>query len=307
MERLFASFPLGTISFFRKILILGFVGGAIVFLPVGQAVLSTSNSPHHCDGVLRTYHLVRLSLFFLQLPLRAYLLSSLMKIEALADRAAVVASCNALCQSTIWQLNQASGVCIYWCFAFACVFVTCAPHCASEDATESVWLYRWTVVSAFMFVMHMLVSGWWLRGIITEDAFEAAMWKRGAQTVQISAHTKLLRYSPTVRSDYNPTALGIDVSTGEVCIKWYTDDIGCSICMADTYENNENVRLLSCNHHYHASCVDEWLKLKKCCPLCSKDIDQPPSIPVTRMSKPESDLQQIEIGSQLRLRRTHTS
>ncbi|KAK3812314.1 MAG: hypothetical protein J3Q66DRAFT_54912 [Benniella sp.] len=45
----------------------------------------------------------------------------------------------------------------------------------------------------------------------------------------------------------------------------------CAICLCD-YEDLEELRHLPCDHIFHKDCVDEWLKLKRTCPLCKYDI-----------------------------------
>ncbi|KAI1318835.1 hypothetical protein EDD11_005681 [Mortierella claussenii] len=45
----------------------------------------------------------------------------------------------------------------------------------------------------------------------------------------------------------------------------------CPICLCD-YEDLEELRQLPCDHYFHKECVDEWLKLKRTCPLCKCDI-----------------------------------
>ncbi|KAF9121988.1 hypothetical protein BGW39_010123 [Mortierella sp. 14UC] len=45
----------------------------------------------------------------------------------------------------------------------------------------------------------------------------------------------------------------------------------CSICLCE-YEDLDELRHLPCNHYFHQECVDEWLKLKRTCPLCLFDI-----------------------------------
>ncbi|KAF9975631.1 hypothetical protein BGZ73_000645 [Actinomortierella ambigua] len=45
----------------------------------------------------------------------------------------------------------------------------------------------------------------------------------------------------------------------------------CSICLCE-YEDEEELRHMPCNHFFHRECLDEWLKLKRTCPLCKYDI-----------------------------------
>ncbi|KAG0224230.1 hypothetical protein BGW41_005177 [Actinomortierella wolfii] len=45
----------------------------------------------------------------------------------------------------------------------------------------------------------------------------------------------------------------------------------CSICLCE-YEDGEELRHMPCNHFFHRECLDEWLKLKRTCPLCKYDI-----------------------------------
>lgn len=47
----------------------------------------------------------------------------------------------------------------------------------------------------------------------------------------------------------------------------------CAICLCD-YEDLEELRHLPCDHYFHKDCVDEWLKLKRTCPMCKFDISQ---------------------------------
>lgn len=43
----------------------------------------------------------------------------------------------------------------------------------------------------------------------------------------------------------------------------------CRICMQD-YSENDLIMMLPCNelHHFHNSCLREWLKISQACPLC---------------------------------------
>ncbi|XP_028754009.1 E3 ubiquitin ligase BIG BROTHER-related [Neltuma alba] len=46
----------------------------------------------------------------------------------------------------------------------------------------------------------------------------------------------------------------------------------CYICLAE-YEEGDKIRVLPCNHEYHMSCVDKWLKeIHGVCPLCRGNV-----------------------------------
>lgn len=45
----------------------------------------------------------------------------------------------------------------------------------------------------------------------------------------------------------------------------------CAICISD-YNVGDELRVLPCNHTFHTSCVDIWLKQSKACPMCKQDI-----------------------------------
>jgi len=48
----------------------------------------------------------------------------------------------------------------------------------------------------------------------------------------------------------------------------------CLICQ-EKYELNESLRNLPCFHSFHENCIDQWLRKKKTCPVCLKEILHP--------------------------------
>ena len=48
-------------------------------------------------------------------------------------------------------------------------------------------------------------------------------------------------------------------------------DITCPVCLSDLVVGDE-ARRLPCAHHFHKSCVDEWLKVNATCPTCRQTI-----------------------------------
>ncbi|XP_062078971.1 E3 ubiquitin-protein ligase At4g11680 [Humulus lupulus] len=51
------------------------------------------------------------------------------------------------------------------------------------------------------------------------------------------------------------------------------EDPECCICLAK-YKDKEEVRQLPCSHMFHLNCVDQWLKIISCCPLCKQELQR---------------------------------
>ncbi|XP_009995705.1 PREDICTED: E3 ubiquitin-protein ligase RNF38-like [Chaetura pelagica] len=47
----------------------------------------------------------------------------------------------------------------------------------------------------------------------------------------------------------------------------------CVVCMCD-FEARQLLRVLPCNHEFHAKCVDKWLKANPTCPICRADASE---------------------------------
>ncbi|CAI5472289.1 unnamed protein product [Closterium sp. Yama58-4] len=75
-----------------------------------------------------------------------------------------------------------------------------------------------------------------------------------------------------------------DCSSEEVGLLWagtdkervvHGEDAVCCICLGH-YKDGAELRQLPCNHHFHQSCVDTWLRINASCPLCKVDISGRP-------------------------------
>ncbi|XP_044510361.1 E3 ubiquitin-protein ligase At4g11680-like isoform X2 [Mangifera indica] len=51
------------------------------------------------------------------------------------------------------------------------------------------------------------------------------------------------------------------------------EDPECCICLAK-YREKEEVRQLPCSHMFHLRCVDQWLRIISCCPLCKQELER---------------------------------
>ncbi|KAG6735319.1 hypothetical protein POTOM_062120 [Populus tomentosa] len=52
-----------------------------------------------------------------------------------------------------------------------------------------------------------------------------------------------------------------------------SEDLECCICLAK-YKDKEEVRKLPCSHMFHLKCVDQWLRIISCCPLCKQGLER---------------------------------
>ncbi|KAG8658396.1 E3 ubiquitin-protein ligase At4g11680 isoform X2 [Manihot esculenta] len=52
-----------------------------------------------------------------------------------------------------------------------------------------------------------------------------------------------------------------------------SEDPECCICLAK-YKDKEEVRQLPCSHMFHLKCVDHWLRIISCCPLCKQELER---------------------------------
>ncbi|KAL2316627.1 hypothetical protein Fmac_030503 [Flemingia macrophylla] len=87
---------------------------------------------------------------------------------------------------------------------------------------------------------------------------------RGASDDQISQ-------LPSWRHKESRSKLGI-ANDSEGSENMINEDQECCICLAK-YKDKEEVRQLPCSHTFHLKCVDQWLKITSCCPLCKQGLE----------------------------------
>ncbi|OIT29064.1 e3 ubiquitin-protein ligase [Nicotiana attenuata] len=51
------------------------------------------------------------------------------------------------------------------------------------------------------------------------------------------------------------------------------ENVECCICLAK-YGDKEEIRELPCSHIFHLKCVDQWLRIISCCPLCKQELER---------------------------------
>lgn len=56
--------------------------------------------------------------------------------------------------------------------------------------------------------------------------------------------------------------------TKEQCALTKKEEKVCSICLLD-FEYNQEVNLMRCKHFFHRICIENWLRIKRKCPMCN--------------------------------------
>ncbi|KAK6129853.1 hypothetical protein DH2020_036439 [Rehmannia glutinosa] len=55
------------------------------------------------------------------------------------------------------------------------------------------------------------------------------------------------------------------------------DDIKCSVCQEEYVMGDEIGKLVECQHGYHLTCINQWLRMKNWCPICKAAAAPPQS------------------------------
>ncbi|XP_054799126.1 E3 ubiquitin-protein ligase At4g11680-like isoform X2 [Prosopis cineraria] len=72
------------------------------------------------------------------------------------------------------------------------------------------------------------------------------------------------------KQGHNKLEHGHDSEASEGLIN---EDPECCICLTK-YKDREEVRQLPCSHMFHQKCVDQWLRIISCCPLCKQGLQR---------------------------------
>ena len=68
------------------------------------------------------------------------------------------------------------------------------------------------------------------------------------------------------------------------------EDQECAICLCP-YEAEQPIKRMFCRHHYHSTCIDQWLATKVTCPLCNSNVLTHVNAPSAPVSPAHASLQ----------------
>jgi len=118
---------------------------------------------------------------------------------------------------------------------------------AEEQTSFTLHLWRHCLLNFVSIVVHRILCVLLFYYLMTSD------FKRGIPADVLEKYTKRLAFAP--RTNVSREQLG-------------SGDLECSICFGP-YSEGEEIRKLTCGHHFHQRCVDVWLLgHQNRCPLC---------------------------------------
>jgi len=248
VDVLFFHHPYESIKFFRKLILCAFLSGTAATIPGAILVYKTWDEEEFCSATFRFYHILRILLFLFQVPLRIYMMVKFREADRERTTHGVVNRLLELSRSRPWRFNQYAGALVYVLFALGLWLLFYYKKQCDVNAPE---LYHLCLATLLLFGVQFILAFRWLRSIISPPAMPGA----SSKVIEDNSTTKIFR------------------AEQDDCAKLEM----CRICLSD-YEDEEVIRFLICKHHYHAVCIDHWLKAKKVCPLCHSPIDRPPSL-----------------------------
>lgn len=137
---------------------------------------------------------------------------------------------------------------VYYAWLGIVTTVVCWVHLEAEQTLFTQQLWRHCLLNFISIVLHRILCVLLFYFLMQSD------FKRGIPADVLEKYTKRLAFTQTARRDEQLGGLG--------------GDMECSICFGQ-YVVGEEIRKLSCSHHFHQRCVDVWLLgHQNRCPLC---------------------------------------
>ncbi|XP_061403496.1 E3 ubiquitin-protein ligase RNFT1-like isoform X2 [Lethenteron reissneri] len=118
-------------------------------------------------------------------------------------------------------------------------------------------------------------SHWWNFSAREKEKNSTHWWNLAAMVaaVAIVVQILVLVQAAFFSAGVNTTGCVASPTTPSATLK--SVDTECVVCLSDI-ETRQSLRVLPCSHEFHATCVDEWLKINPTCPICRADASEIP-------------------------------
>lgn len=256
-------YPIEAAWFIKVVMFYGSVSSLATIVPCGLFLLAFWEPCRLCNRPLRCWLALHCLLQLMQAPVRIVFYLRVREIQRLDGD---IQECmRQLTQAPAWRTSKFVSIASYAWFVLGVVWLLNSTYCDSCPG-----LYRLSlgvVVASFLKLLMTLV------------VFNRCFPVRGEASLQAKprgATQELIDSLPLFE-------FGVE----EVEVRREgrrRSDSSCAVCLCE-FEGAEQLRRLPCNHSFHQSCIDRWLRRNQVCPLCLRDVQAPADASLSRKLK----------------------
>ncbi|CAE7172986.1 E3 ubiquitin-protein ligase RNF38 [Symbiodinium microadriaticum] len=261
-------YPAEAAWFIKVVMFYGSVSSLVTVFPCCLFLMVYWSPCRLCNRPLRCWLALHCILQLLQAPVRMVFYYRVREIQRLnGDLQECVRQ---LTQAPAWRTSKAVSITSYAWFVLGVVWLLNSSYCE-----PCPWLYRLSL---------MVVVFSFLKLLITLVVFNRCFPVRGEASTQHKprgAPQELIDALPVHEfGSEEPAGQEDDCSaaTAEIHHRRQAGErrreSSCAVCLCD-FERKDLVRRLPCNHVFHQSCIDRWLRRNQVCPLCLREVKAP--------------------------------
>lgn len=237
--------PLQALWFVKAVTLLGSISAVLVSIPCGIFLWMYWIPCGFCNRPLKYWLLVHCAMQLLQAPVRLRFFLRLCHIPQ--HEGDLQEMFKRLTSSSAWQNSKMVSVASYAWFVLEVVWLLNSVYCK-----QCPGMYRLCISVVFLAVARLLITL-----VLFYHTF-----KQGAEDTSVQSKPQGASQS-----------LIDSIPCEKFCADLSDDSCdSCAVCLND-FEENDLLRRLPCNHSFHVTCVDKWLKQNKNCPLCVQDVE----------------------------------
>lgn len=250
--------------FIKVVMFYGSVSSLATIVPCGLFLLAFWEPCRLCNRPLRCWLALHCLLQLLQAPVRIVFYLRVREIQRLDGD---IQECmRQLTQAPAWRSSKFVSIASYAWFVLGVVWLLNSTYC---DSCPGLYRLSLTVVVASF-----------LKLLMTLVVFNRCFPVRGEASLQAKprgASQELIDSLPLFE-------FGAEEVEARRAEGRRRRDSSCAVCLCE-FEGAEQLRRLPCNHSFHQSCIDRWLRRNQVCPLCLRDVQAPTDASLSRKLK----------------------
>lgn len=186
------------------------------------------------------------------------------------------------------------------CIGGSLLFMIVLDRHSADDAELKTPFLFWTAISwAMMYFLYFVAPVFFILALIACLPCIIVVLQRFFNVSLINPNGNESRAAPATqevlekvwRTKYtsNESFKYTNPDKLEQVITIEKEDTKCSICLG-WYEDDDDLRILPCSHHFHQGCADEWFKITATCPLCVRPLRPEAATSPQPQNNPDSNV-----------------